>query len=496
MANFQKLTPRSEDYSKWYNELVVKADLAEQSAVRGCMVIKPYGYAIWETIQAELDRRFKEKGVRNAYFPLLIPKSFLSREAEHVEGFAKECAVVTHHRLKNDPNGKGVIVDPDARLEEELIIRPTSETIIWSTYKNWISSYRDLPILCNQWCNVMRWEMRTRLFLRTAEFLWQEGHTAHATKEEAEDYARQMLDVYADFAENVMAIPVIKGVKSPNERFAGALNTYCIEAMMQDGKALQAGTSHFLGQNFAKSFDVQYLSKENKYEYVWATSWGVSTRLMGALIMTHSDDNGLVLPPHLAPTQVVIVPIFKKQEDLDKLLAVLSPLFDRLKARGIRVKLDTDDKSTPGFKFADYELKGVPVRLAMGGRDLENGTIEVARRDTLTKETLPLEGIEQHIADLLEAIQKNCYQKALDFRIANTREVNSYDEFKEEIQKGGFLLCHWDDTPETEEQIKNDTKATIRCIPLDPLPGHKQEEGKCMVTGKPSAGRVVFAIAY
>ena len=496
MANFQKLTPRSEDYSKWYNELVVKADLAEQSAVRGCMVIKPYGYAIWETIQAELDRRFKEKGVRNAYFPLLIPKSFLSREAEHVEGFAKECAVVTHHRLKNDPNGKGVIVDPDARLEEELIIRPTSETIIWSTYKNWISSYRDLPILCNQWCNVMRWEMRTRLFLRTAEFLWQEGHTAHATKEEAEDYARQMLDVYADFAENVMAIPVIKGVKSPNERFAGALNTYCIEAMMQDGKALQAGTSHFLGQNFAKSFDVQYLSKENKYEYVWATSWGVSTRLMGALIMTHSDDNGLVLPPHLAPTQVVIVPIFKKQEDLDKLLAVLNPLFDRLKARGIRVKLDTDDKSTPGFKFADYELKGVPVRLAMGGRDLENGTIEVARRDTLTKETLPLEGIEQHIADLLEAIQKNCYQKALDFRIANTREVNSYDEFKEEIQKGGFLLCHWDGTPETEEQIKNDTKATIRCIPLDPLPGHKQEEGRCMVTGKPSAGRVVFAIAY
>jgi len=496
MANFQKLTPRSEDYSKWYNELVVKADLAEQSAVRGCMVIKPYGYAIWETIQAELDRRFKEKGVRNAYFPLLIPKSFLSREAEHVEGFAKECAVVTHHRLKNDPNGKGVVVDPDARLEEELIIRPTSETIIWSTYKNWISSYRDLPILCNQWCNVMRWEMRTRLFLRTAEFLWQEGHTAHATKEEAEDYARQMLDVYADFAENVMAIPVIKGVKSPNERFAGALNTYCIEAMMQDGKALQAGTSHFLGQNFAKSFDVQYLSKENKYEYVWATSWGVSTRLMGALIMTHSDDNGLVLPPHLAPIQVVIVPIFKKQEDLDKLMTVVGPLFDRLKAKGIRVKLDTDDKSTPGFKFADYELKGVPVRLAMGGRDLENGTIEVARRDTLTKETLTLEGIEEHIAGLLEAVQQNCYQKALDFRIANTREVNSYDEFKEEIQKGGFLLCHWDGTPETEEQIKNDTKATIRCIPLAPLPGHEQEEGKCMVTGKPSAGRVVFAIAY
>ncbi|MCQ2347172.1 MAG: proline--tRNA ligase [Paludibacteraceae bacterium] len=496
MATYQKLTPRSEDYSKWYNELVVKADLAEQSAVRGCMVIKPYGYAIWETIQQELDRRFKEQGVKNAYFPLLIPKSFLSREAEHVEGFAKECAVVTHHRLMNDPNGKGVVVDPNARLEEELIIRPTSETIIWSTYKNWISSYRDLPILCNQWCNVMRWEMRTRLFLRTAEFLWQEGHTAHATKEEAENYARTMLDVYADFAENVMALPVIKGVKSPNERFAGALNTYCIEAMMQDGKALQAGTSHFLGQNFAKSFDVQFLTNENKYEYVWATSWGVSTRLMGALIMTHSDDNGLVLPPHLAPIQVVFVPIFKTQEQLDAILAKVNPMMDNLKRQGIRVKVDTSDKATPGYKFADYELKGVPVRLAMGGRDLENGTIEIARRDTMTKETISFDGIEQKIISLLDEIQKNVYQKALDYRIANTREVDSYDEFKEEIKKGGFLLCHWDGTPETEERIKEETKATIRCIPLADLPGHKNEPGKCMVTGKPSAGRVVFAIAY
>lgn len=496
MANYQKLTPRAEDYSKWYNELVVKADLAEQSAVRGCMVIKPYGYAIWEAIQANLDKRFKEKGVKNAYFPLLIPKSFLSREAEHVEGFAKECAVVTHHRLKNDPNGKGVVVDPDARLEEELIIRPTSETIIWSTYKNWISSYRDLPILCNQWCNVMRWEMRTRLFLRTAEFLWQEGHTAHATKEEAEDFARQMLDVYADFAEDIMAIPVVKGVKSPNERFAGALNTYCIEAMMQDGKALQAGTSHFLGQNFAKSFDVQFLSKENKYEYVWATSWGVSTRLMGALIMTHSDDNGLVLPPHLAPIQVVIVPIFKKQEQLDELLAKLSPLADELQKMGIRVKLDTSEKYTPGYKFADYELKGVPVRLAMGGRDLENNTIEIARRDTMEKETVSMDGIAERIASLLEEIQKNIYKKALDFRIANTRKVDTYEKFKEEIKKGGFLLCHWDGTPETEELIKNETKATIRCIPLQDLPGFETEAGTCMVTGKPSAGRVVFALAY
>ena len=492
MASFQKLTPRATDYSKWYNELVVKADLAEQSAVRGCMVIKPYGYAIWETIQAELDRRFKENGVKNAYFPLLIPKSFLSREAEHVEGFAKECAVVTHHRLMNDPEGKGVVVDPKARLEEELIIRPTSETIIWSTYKNWISSYRDLPILCNQWCNVMRWEMRTRLFLRTAEFLWQEGHTAHATKEEAENYAATMLDVYADFAEKVMAIPVVKGVKSPNERFAGALNTYSIEAMMQDGKALQAGTSHFLGQNFAKSFDVQFLTNENKYEYVWATSWGVSTRLMGALIMTHSDDNGLVLPPNLAPTQVVIVPIFKKQDQLDALMEKLNPLADELKKLGIRVQVDVSDKATPGFKFAEYELKGVPLRLAMGGRDLENGTIELARRDTMTKETVSFDNIVETIQNLLKEIQDNIYQKALDFRLANTREVNTWEEFKEEIKKPGFLLCHWDGTPETEEKIKAETKATIRCIPFE---GDKTP-GKCIYTGKPSAQRVIFAIAY
>ncbi|MBR2935487.1 MAG: proline--tRNA ligase [Paludibacteraceae bacterium] len=492
MANFQKLTPRATDYSKWYNELVVKADLAEQSAVRGCMVIKPYGYAIWETIQAELDRRFKEKGVKNAYFPLLIPKSFLSREAEHVEGFAKECAVVTHHRLMNDPEGKGVVVDPKARLEEELIIRPTSETIIWSTYKNWISSYRDLPILCNQWCNVMRWEMRTRLFLRTAEFLWQEGHTAHATKEEAENYAATMLDVYADFAEKVMAIPVVKGVKSPNERFAGALNTYSIEAMMQDGKALQAGTSHFLGQNFAKSFDVQFLTNENKYEYVWATSWGVSTRLMGALIMTHSDDNGLVLPPNLAPIQVVIVPIFKKQDQLDALMEKLNPLADELKKLGIRVQVDASDKATPGFKFAEYELKGVPLRLAMGGRDLENGTIELARRDTMTKETVSFDNIVETIQNLLKEIQDNIYQKALDFRLANTREVNTWEEFKEEIKKPGFLLCHWDGTPETEEKIKAETKATIRCIPFE---GDKTP-GNCIYTGKPSAQRVIFAIAY
>ena len=492
MASFQKLTPRATDYSKWYNELVVKADLAEQSAVRGCMVIKPYGYAIWETIQAELDRRFKEDGVKNAYFPLLIPKSFLSREAEHVEGFAKECAVVTHHRLMNDPEGKGVVVDPKARLEEELIIRPTSETIIWSTYKNWISSYRDLPILCNQWCNVMRWEMRTRLFLRTAEFLWQEGHTAHATKEEAENYAATMLDVYADFAEKVMAIPVVKGVKSPNERFAGALNTYSIEAMMQDGKALQAGTSHFLGQNFAKSFDVQFLTNENKYEYVWATSWGVSTRLMGALIMTHSDDNGLVLPPNLAPTQVVIVPIFKKQDQLDALMEKLNPLADELKKLGIRVQVDASDNATPGFKFAEYELKGVPLRLAMGGRDLENGTIELARRDTMTKETVSFDGIVETIQSLLKEIQDNIYQKALNFRIENTREVNTWEEFKEEIKKPGFLLCHWDGTAETEEKIKAETKATIRCIPLE---GDKTP-GNCIYTGKPSSQRVIFAIAY
>ena len=492
MANFQKLTSRAVDYSKWYNELVVKADLAEQSAVRGCMVIKPYGYAIWETIQAELDKRFKEKGVKNAYFPLLIPKSFLSREAEHVEGFAKECAVVTHHRLMNDPEGKGVVVDPKARLEEELIIRPTSETIIWSTYKNWISSYRDLPILCNQWCNVMRWEMRTRLFLRTAEFLWQEGHTAHATKEEAENYAATMLDVYADFAEKIMAIPVVKGVKSPNERFAGALNTYSIEAMMQDGKALQAGTSHFLGQNFAKSFDVQFLTNENKYEYVWATSWGVSTRLMGALIMTHSDDNGLVLPPNLAPIQVVIVPIFKKQDQLDDIMEKINPIADELKKLGVRVQIDASDKATPGFKFAEYELKGVPLRLAMGARDLENGTIELARRDTMTKETVSFDGIVETIKNLLEEIQANIYQKALNFRLENTREVDTWEDFKEEIKKGGFLLCHWDGTPETEEKIKAETKATIRCIPFE---GDKTP-GNCIYTGKPSNQRVIFAIAY
>ena len=492
MANFQKLTSRAVDYSKWYNELVVKADLAEQSAVRGCMVIKPYGYAIWETIQAELDKRFKEKGVKNAYFPLLIPKSFLSREAEHVEGFAKECAVVTHHRLMNDPEGKGVVVDPKARLEEELIIRPTSETIIWSTYKNWISSYRDLPILCNQWCNVMRWEMRTRLFLRTAEFLWQEGHTAHATKEEAENYAATMLDVYADFAEKIMAIPVVKGVKSPNERFAGALNTYSIEAMMQDGKALQAGTSHFLGQNFAKSFDVQFLTNENKYEYVWATSWGVSTRLMGALIMTHSDDNGLVLPPNLAPIQVVIVPIFKKQDQLDAIMEKINPIADELKKLGVRVQIDASDKATPGFKFAEYELKGVPLRLAMGARDLENGTIELARRDTMTKETVSFDGIVETIKNLLEEIQANIYQKALNFRLENTRQVDTWEDFKEEIKKGGFLLCHWDGTPETEEKIKAETKATIRCIPFE---GDKTP-GNCIYTGKPSNQRVIFAIAY
>ncbi|MCI7575446.1 MAG: proline--tRNA ligase [Bacteroidales bacterium] len=489
---YQKLTTRAENYSQWYNELVVKADLAEQSAVRGCMVIKPYGYAIWERMQAELDRMFKETGHQNAYFPLLIPKSFLCREAEHVEGFAKECAVVTHYRLKNDPAGKGVIVDPDAKLEEELIVRPTSETIIWSTYKNWISSYRDLPILCNQWANVMRWEMRTRLFLRTAEFLWQEGHTAHATREEALEEATRMLNVYADFAERFMAIPVIKGVKSANERFAGAIETFCIEALMQDGKALQAGTSHFLGQNFAKAFDVTFLNKENKQEYVWATSWGVSTRLMGALIMTHSDDDGLVLPPHLAPYQVVIVPIFKKPEQLQEILSKLDPVIAQLKQMGIRIKLDTNDQQTPGWKFAEYELKGVPVRLAMGARDMENGTIEVFRRDTNTKETLPLEGIAEHIQALLENIQQTIFQKALDRRTAYTRTVDTYEEFKEEIKKGGFLLCHWDGTPETEEKIKAETKATIRCIPFD---GDKTP-GKCMVTGKPSAQRVVFAIAY
>ncbi len=488
----KELTSRSENYSQWYNDLVIKADLAESSAVRGCMVIKPYGYAIWEKIQAELDRMFKETGHVNAYFPLFIPKSFLSKEAEHVDGFAKECAVVTHHRLMADPNGTGLIVDPEAKLEEELIVRPTSETIIWSTYKNWIQSYRDLPLLINQWANVVRWEMRTRLFLRTTEFLWQEGHTAHATEAEAIEETKKILEIYADFAERFMAVPVIKGVKSANERFAGALETFCIEALMQDGKALQAGTSHFLGQNFAKAFDVTFVDKTNKLDYVWASSWGVSTRLMGALIMTHSDDNGLVLPPNLAPFQLVIVPIYKNDEQLEAINAKVAEITAKLKALGISFKYDNNDNKKPGWKFAEYELKGVPVRLAMGARDLENGTVEVARRDTLTKETVSIDGVDQYIAQLLKDIQANIFQKAIDYRASVTREVNSYDEFKVEIEKGGFLLCHWDGTPETEEKIKEDTKATIRCIPLngDTTPGI------CMVTGKPSAQRVIFARAY
>lgn len=486
------LTKRSENYSQWYNDLVVKADLAEQSAVRGCMVIKPYGYAIWEKMQQQLDRMFKETGHVNAYFPLLIPKSFLSREADHVEGFAKECAVVTHYRLKNDPEGKGVVVDPAARLEEELIIRPTSETIIWNTYKNWIHSYRDLPILCNQWANVMRWEMRTRMFLRTAEFLWQEGHTAHATQEEALAEATKMLNVYADFAENYMAVPVIKGVKSANERFAGAIDTYTIEAMMQDGKALQSGTSHFLGQNFAKAFDVKFINNENQLEYVWATSWGVSTRLMGALIMTHSDDNGLVLPPHLAPIQVVIVPIYKNDDQAAEINRVVEPILSELKSMGISVKYDNADNKRPGFKFAEYELKGVPVRLAIGARDIENGTVEVMRRDTLEKSVAQLDGIANYVKELLEEIQGNIYQKALKHRESMTRTVETYEEFKVEIEKGGFILAHWDGTPETEEKIKEETKATIRCIPFD---GDKTP-GVCMVTGKPSAQRVLFARSY
>ena len=486
------LTKRKDNYSQWYNELVVKADLAEQSAVRGCMVIKPYGYAIWEKMQQQLDKMFKATGVQNAYFPLLIPKSFLCREAEHVEGFAKECAVVTHYRLKNDPNGKGVIVDPDAKLDEELIIRPTSETIIWGTYKNWIHSYRDLPLLCNQWANVMRWEMRTRMFLRTSEFLWQEGHCAHATAEESEARTVKMINLYADFAEKYMAVPVIKGVKSANERFAGALNTYTIEAMMQDGKALQSGTSHNLGQNFAKAFDVTFINKENKPEYVWANSWGVSTRLMGALIMSHSDDNGLVLPPHLAPIQVVIVPIYKNAEQLAAISEKVRPIVDKLTDMGISVKYDDAENKRPGFKFADYELKGIPVRLAIGARDLENGTVELMRRDTLEKQVEPLEGIENYIANLLEEIQNNIFQIALRRREAMTRTVETYDEFKEEIEKGGFILAHWDGTPETEEKIKEETKATIRCIPLE---GDKTP-GKCMVTGRPSAQRVIFARNY
>ncbi|MDD3478862.1 MAG: proline--tRNA ligase [Paludibacteraceae bacterium] len=488
----KELTSREENYSQWYNDLVVKADLAENSAVRGCMVIKPYGYAIWEKMQRQLDDMFKETGHVNAYFPLFIPKSFLSKEADHVEGFAKECAVVTHYRLKKDPNSPGVIVDPEAKLDEELIVRPTSETIIWSTYKNWIQSYRDLPILCNQWANVVRWEMRTRLFLRTAEFLWQEGHTAHATEAEALVEARKMLDVYAQFAEEYMALPVVKGVKSANERFAGAVETFCIEAMMQDGKALQAGTSHFLGQNFAKAFDVQFVNKENKLDYVWATSWGVSTRLIGALIMAHSDNNGLVLPPKLAPFQVIIVPIYKNEEQLALISEKVHALMAELKVLGVSVKYDDSDNKKPGWKFAEYELKGVPVRLAMGARDLENGTVELMRRDMLEKETISFDGIAQHIKQLLDDIQKNIYTKALNFRTSVTREVNSYDEFKVELEKGGFLSAHWDGTPETEERIKAETKATIRCLPLD----GDLTPGVCMVTGKPSARRVLFARSY
>ena len=486
------LTKRAVNYSQWYNELVIKADLAEQSAVRGCMVIKPYGYAIWEKMQHQLDAMFKESGVQNAYFPLLIPKSFLSKEADHVEGFAKECAVVTHYRLKNNPDGQGVVVDPEARLEEELIIRPTSETIIWNTYRNWINSYRDLPLLVNQWANVFRWEMRTRLFLRTAEFLWQEGHTAHATKEEAQAKAVEMLNVYGDFAEKYMALPVVKGVKTANERFAGALETYTIEAMMQDGKALQSGTSHFLGQNFAKAFDVKFINKENQLDYVWATSWGVSTRLMGALIMTHSDDNGLVLPPKLAPIQVVIVPIYRSQEQLDAVDAKVAPIVENLKKQGISVKYDNADNKRPGFKFADYELKGVPVRLVLGARDIENGTIEVMRRDTLEKETVAIDGIEDYVLKLLDDIQANIYTKALNHRLSMTTKVDTWEEFKEQIEKGGFILAHWDGTTETEEKIKEETKATIRCIPLD----GEDEDGKCVYTGKPSKRRVIFARNY
>ncbi|MEG0558885.1 MAG: proline--tRNA ligase [Muribaculaceae bacterium] len=488
----KNLTKRADNYSQWYNELVVKADLAEQSAVRGCMVIKPYGYAIWEKIQRQLDDMFKETGHVNAYFPLLIPKSFLSKEADHVEGFAKECAVVTHYRLKNAPDGNGVVVDPEAKLEEELIIRPTSETIIWNTYKNWIQSYRDLPILCNQWANVFRWEMRTRMFLRTAEFLWQEGHTAHATKDEALEEAIRMLNIYAEFAEKYMAVPVIKGVKSANERFAGALDTYTIEAMMQDGKALQSGTSHFLGQNFAKAFDVKFINKNNELEYVWATSWGVSTRLIGALIMAHSDDNGLVLPPHLAPIQVVIIPIYKDDTQLATINEKVLPIMANLKKLGISVKYDNSDNRRPGFKFADYELKGVPVRLAIGARDIENGTIEIMRRDTLEKSSVSIDNIEQQVANLLEEIQQNIFTKALNFREAHTVKVDTYDEFKEKIEEGYFILAHWDGTTETEEKIKEDTKATLRCIPLD---GDKTH-GKCIVTGKPSAQRVIFARNY
>jgi prolyl-tRNA synthetase len=488
----QKYTTRAEDYSKWYNELVYRADLAEHSDVRGCMVIKPYGYAIWEMMKDILDKRFKETGHSNAYFPLLIPKSYLSKEASHIEGFAKECAVVTHYRLKNAEDGSGIIVDPAAKLEEELIIRPTSETIIWNSYKNWIQSYRDLPILINQWANVVRWEMRTRLFLRTAEFLWQEGHTAHATKAEAITEAELMLSVYAEFAETAMAMPVICGRKTESERFAGAEDTYCIEAMMQDGKALQAGTSHFLGQNFAKAFDVKYADKEGNREYVWATSWGVSTRLMGALIMTHSDDEGLVLPPALAPIQVVAVPIHRTDEELVEIDLKMIELGAKLKAMGISFKYDNDVNRRPGWKFAEYESKGVPVRLAMGPRDLENGKIEVARRDLKTKEVVDFENIELHIQNLLGDIQSNLFEKAKSFRAENMRNVETYEEFKSQIDGGGFFLAHWDGTKETEEKIKEETQATIRCIALD----QPEESGHCMVTGKPSSRRVVFAKAY
>ena len=492
-VELKDLTKVEDNYSKWYNELVVKAGLAENSAVRGCMVIKPYGYSIWEKMQRALDDMFKATGHENAYFPLFIPKSFFSREASHVEGFAKECAVVTHYRLMNSPRGEGVVVDPSARLEEELIVRPTSETIIWNTYKNWITSYRDLPILCNQWANVVRWEMRTRLFLRTAEFLWQEGHTAHATREEAIEEAERMINVYKEFAEQWMGVPVIVGHKSPNERFAGAEDTLTIEALMQDGKALQSGTSHFLGQNFAKAFDVTYTTKEGKQEYVWATSWGVSTRLMGALIMAHSDNNGLVLPPKLAPIQVAMVPIYKGEEQLKEMTEKMEAIAKELRAKGVSVKVDTRDNVRSGFKFAEYELKGVPVRLALGPRDLQNGTIELARRDTLSKEVVPQEGLTDRVVALLDEIQNNIFQKALDYRNSMITEVNTWEEFQEVLDtKGGFVSAHWDGTPETEVAIKEATKATIRCIPLDA----KEEEGKCIFTGKPSKCRVLFARSY
>jgi prolyl-tRNA synthetase len=490
----QKLTSRNQDYSKWYNELVGKADLAEHSGVKGCMVIKPYGFAIWEKMRDVLDAKFKETGHSNAYFPIFIPKSLFEAEEKNAEGFAKECAIVTHYRLKTDPNNKGkLIVDSDAKLEEELIVRPTSEAIIWNTYKNWIQSYRDLPILINQWANVVRWEMRTRLFLRTTEFLWQEGHTAHATKQEAIAETEQMLDVYADFAENYMAMPVIKGLKSENERFAGADETYCIEAMMQDGKALQAGTSHFLGQNFAKAFDVKFADKEGKLDHVWATSWGVSTRLMGALIMTHSDDEGLVLPPKLAPIQVVIIPIYKTEEEFVLIKSKVTEIQNELKALGISVKFDDDDNRRPGWKFAEYEMKGIPVRLTVGARDLAENKVEIARRDTKEKQTLSLDGIVPYIKDLLNDIQENLFQRSLKFRKENIHHVDSYEDFKTQIEeKGGFYLVHWDGTPETEEKIKQETQATIRCIPLDA----KEEDGFCMVTGKPSKRMVVISKAY